>query len=93
MCEINEGWYRVVLRKPVILGDLDTIPKANSDILLIHDKSRPKGKGLNSFVVIEEKLKFETVTWAENLLGRGYYMAKVDLKGVYCAVLKLDIWC
>ena len=85
--EIEEGRYIIVDEKPTIISALGAIVKKNGKIRLIHDASRPDGHGLNSYAVLDYKLQFESIGHAEQLLNKGYFMAKLDLKSAYRSVL------
>ena len=53
---------------------------------LIHDCSMPKGKGLNSYVPVIDKMSFQTIDNAIKLIGPGYYPGKIDLWHAYHSV-------
>ena len=73
--------------KPTIVSALGALVKKNGKIRLIHDASKPEDISLNSYAVMEEKLRFESIDNAEQLLQDGYFMAKIDLKSAYRSVL------
>ena len=73
--------------KPTIVSALGAILKPNNkDVRLIHDCSRPIGLGLNSYATLPEKMRYQTVQEACELLDSHGYMAKVDLKSAYRSV-------
>jgi len=87
LTELEEGRYVVVQTKPTIVSALGAIVKKNGSIRLIHDASRPDGTSLNSYAILESKMRFESIDTAERLLHPGYFMAKLDLKSAYRSVL------
>ena len=51
--EIAEGNYIITDSKPIIINALGTIPKPDSsEVRLIHDCSRPIGRGLHSAAIL-----------------------------------------
>ena len=81
--EIAQGRYIVTKDKPLVISALGAIPKQDSqDIRLIHDCSRPTGKGVNSYAN-PEKFHFESIDNAVRHISRGSWMAKVDIKAAY----------
>ena len=85
--EIREGNYIISPTKPTIVSALGAVPKQDSDELqLIHDCSMPKGKGLNSYVPVIDKMSFQTIDDAIKLLGPRYYLGKIDLPHAYRSV-------
>ena len=84
--ELIEGRYKIVNVKPHIVSSIGAIEKSNGKVRIIHDASQPAQGSLNSFAEIEEKSSFETMHQAANLLKKGYYVAKLDLKGAYRSV-------
>ena len=51
--EIAEGNYIITDSKPIIINALGTIPKPDSSVVhLIHDCSRPTGRGLHSAAIL-----------------------------------------
>ena len=85
--EITEGRYIIVKEKPTIVSALGAVIKKSGSARIIHDGSKPEGYSLNSFAVLHEKKKFETIRNAEALIHKGYYLAKIDLKAAYRSVL------
>ena len=86
MEELAAGNYRIVQSKPTIVSALGAVPKPDSDDLrIIHDCSMPQGRGVNSFIDIE-KQKFQTLDDATKLIGKDFYIAKVDLRRAYRSV-------
>ena len=45
----------------------------------------PPGKGVNSYISVE-KQSFQFLNYATKLIGKGYFIAKVDLRSVYRSV-------
>ena len=85
--EIREGNYIISPTRPTIVSALAAVPKQDSDELrLIHDCSMPKGKGLNSYVPVIDKMSFQTIDDAIKLIGPGYYLGKTDLQHAYHSV-------
>lgn len=84
--EINNNNYVEVSTPPVIVSPLGAIPKADGGIRLIHDCSRPQSFSVNSYALVEEKFHFQSVDDAADMIRRGAYMAKVDLKSAYRSV-------
>lgn len=84
--EIAAGNYIVTDHKPTIVSALGAIPKPDSsEIRLIHDCSRPIGKGLNDYIQAQS-FKFQTLDDAIKLLRPNYFMAKIDLRHAYRSV-------
>ncbi|XP_066925176.1 uncharacterized protein [Clytia hemisphaerica] len=84
--EIEAGNYVAVDSKPSIVSALGAVPKPDSDdIRLIHDCSMPPGKGVNSYISVE-KQSFQSLNDATKLIGKGYFIAKVDLRRAYRSV-------
>jgi hypothetical protein len=82
--ELEEGRYIITESKPTIVSALGAIKKEGSgEIRLIHDASRPIGRGLNEYATILEKQSFQTVAEAEKMMTKDCFMAKVDLKSAY----------
>ena len=90
--EIANGHYRIVDERPLIVSALGAIPKPDGGVRLIHDASRPTGRGLNDYAV-RDPVIFQTVDDAIGNLEPGSYQAVVDLKSAYrvCAV-RPDHW-
>ena len=84
--EIEAGNYVLSDCKPVIVSALGAVPKPDSDDLrVIHDCSMPPGRGVNTYIEIE-KQSFQTLDDAAKLIGRHFYIAKVDLRRAYRSV-------
>ncbi len=85
--EINEGRYVKVSKPPVLISALGAVEKPDSsDLRLIHDGSMPRGEALNDYAFDVEKLKYQTVQEATELITPNGYLAKVDLKSAYRSV-------
>ena len=85
--EVEEGRYVIVDSKPVIVSALGAIPKtSNNGVRLIHDCSRPASYSVNDYASLCDKVKYQSVSDACNLVNNGYFMAKVDLKSAYRSV-------
>ena len=85
--EIAEGNYIITHTRPTIISALSDVPKAGSDELrLIHDCSMPVGKGVNSYVPSLDKLHFQTIDDAVQLVDKEFYLAKIDLRHAYRSV-------
>ena len=84
--ELTEGRYVKTTEKPVIVSALGAIPKSDGGIRLIHDASRPAGTSLNDHVLFDQKLRFQSLEDAVQLLAPGVYLAKLDLKSAYRSV-------
>ena len=82
--EIRAGNYVPVLSKPQVVSSIGAIPKNNGSVRLIHDLSRPKG-GVNAFVD-NSSVSYKTVDQATELIKRGAYLCKVDLKSAYRSI-------
>jgi len=84
--EMEAGNYLISIDKPSIVSALGAVPKPDSDdIRLIHDCSMPPGKGVNSYIEIE-KQSFQTLDDAAKLIGKSFFIAKVDLRRAYRSV-------
>ena len=59
------------------------VPKADNDVRLIHDCSRPTGQALNNLCSADWKQKFARVDDAAGMMTKGCYMARVDLRKAY----------
>ena len=79
--EISEGNYVLCDEKPVLISPLGAVSKSDDGVRLIHDCSRPTGNCVNVYASLNESQQFQTIDDATSLLQRGYFMAKVDLKG------------
>ena len=86
--EILNNQY-VILNEPSkinIVSALGAIPKKNSDkIRLIHDCSRPIGKALNDYAE-HNPFKYQSLQNAIDLIGKDYYLGKIDLSNAYRVV-------
>ena len=84
--ELEAGNYIITHSKPSIISALGAVPKPDSDdIRLIHDCSMPRGLGVNSYIDIE-KQSFQTLDDAAKLIGKRFYIAKIDLRRAYRSV-------
>jgi len=84
--EIDHGHYRLTNEPPTIVSALGAVPKPNSDqVRLIHDCSRPAGAALNDFATID-KLSFQTIDDAAQLVSPNCFFGKVDLQSAYRSV-------
>ena len=85
--ELSEGRYVKVSEPPILISALGAVEKPDSpDLRLIHDGSMPRGGALNDYSIDVEKLKYQTVQEATELLTPNGYLAKVDLKSAYRSV-------
>lgn len=83
--EIAEGNYVKVTHKPTIVSAVGAIPKPDGGIRIIHDGSMPQGQALNDYAMYEE-CKYQNLQEALDLVQKGYFMAKIDLKSAYRSV-------
>jgi hypothetical protein len=83
---IKEGHYRLLDNKPPLISAIGAIPKSNGDVRIIHDCSQPEGSALNDYAKDTQKVKYQTLSDAINLLTPGAWMAKVDLQAAYRSV-------
>ena len=84
--ELSAGNYIIASEKPVIVSALGAVPKPDSeDLRLIHDCSMPHGLGVNSYIDIE-KQSFQTLDDACRLIGKDFFIAKIDLRYPYRSV-------
>ena len=83
--ELNHGHYCLTENKPNIVSAIAAVPKANGEIRLIHDLSRPEGQALNNYAS-KDLFQYSSVEDAVRSIDRGWYMAKVDLKSAYRTV-------
>ena len=84
--EVEAGNYIPVHAKPSIVSALGAVPKPDSDdIRLIHDCSMPPGRGVNSYISVE-KQSFQSLDDATRLIGKDFYLAKIDLRRAYRSV-------
>lgn len=84
--ELEEGRYVIVDTPPTIISALGAIPKDDGSVRLIHDASKPDGRGLNDYAVPDYNVRYQTVRDACELLSKGGFMAKIDLKSAYRSV-------
>jgi len=84
--EIENGNYIQVSEPPIIVSPMGVIPKSDGGVRIIHDCSRPHGFAVNDYVSSEERHCFQSVDDAANLVKKGHFMAKVDLKSAYRSV-------
>jgi hypothetical protein len=92
--EVQEGRYIIVDKAPSLISALGAIKKPNSDsVRLIHDCSQPIGRSVNDYAPLGEKVCYQSLEDAVNLLTPGGYSAKVDLKSAYRSVrIHPDDW-
>ena len=84
--ELENGRYIRCTEQPAIISALGAIPKpGGSAVRLIHDCSRPQGGAVNELAVAPE-IRYQTLQDAAEIIGPGYFMAKVDLKSAYRSV-------
>jgi hypothetical protein len=84
--EIANGRYEKVSHKPTFVSPLGAVPKREKGkIRIIQDCSRPPGGAPNDFAEISP-FKFQSVQNAVDLLHRGDFMCKIDLKDSYRSV-------
>ena len=84
--ELDNGRYIRCDTLPTIISALGAIPKPGTNkIRIIHDCSRPMGHALNDFADSPET-HYQTVQEAAELIGPGFYLAKIDLKSAYRSV-------
>ena len=84
--EILAGNYLVVTEKPDIISAIGAVDKPDSeDIRLIVDASLPEGEALNDYAN-PKKFDLDTVDQVTQVLKRGWYQAKIDLKSGYRSV-------
>ena len=84
--KIADGNYVITKSKPIIISALGAIPKPDStEVRLIHDCSRPIGRGLNDYIETQS-FQFQTLDDAIKLLGPNFFMAKIDLRHAYRSV-------
>ena len=84
--EIAEGKLKVADTEPQIVSPIFALPKSDGSIRLIQDCSKPCGKSLNDKASCEYKIRYQSVQDAVQLLKKGYYMCKIDLKSAYRSV-------
>jgi len=92
--EVTEGRYQVVLNKPTVVSALGAIQKPSGGVRIIHDGSRPTGQALNDYVsLVDQRLRFQSLEDATEVLEPGMSLAKVDLKSAYRSVrVHLSNW-
>lgn len=84
--EIANGRYHKVNSRPTIVSALAAISKGKGrGVRLIHDASRPHGEALNDYS-INSSFCYHTVQEAGSCIGRGDWLAKVDLASAYRSV-------
>ena len=83
--EIEDNNYIIVDSKPVIISALAAIEKADGQVRLIHDLSRPYGTALNDYAE-KDPCYMQSVNDALQLIQPGFFMAKVDLEWAYRSV-------
>ena len=84
--ELENGRYKIVDQKPIIVSALGAIPKKDSNkVRLIHDASRPDGLALNDFTT-KDKFSYQSLQDAVDLIKPGMFMAKADLANAYRSV-------
>eukprot|EP00111_Clytia_hemisphaerica_P008204 TCONS_00023895-protein len=84
--ELAAGNYIIATEKPVIVSALGAVQKPDSeDLRLIHDCSMPHGMGVNSYIDIE-KQPFQILDDACRLIGKDFFIAKIDLRHAYRSV-------
>ena len=86
LSEIQEGRYVTVKEKPTIVSPLAAIAKDDGTVRLIHDASKPVNLALNDCVLYHDKVKYQSIQDAVNLLKPGSYCCKIDLKSAYRSV-------
>ena len=86
LTELEEGRYRIVNSPPKIISGLGAIKKDDSSVRIIHDCSKPEGNAVNNYAKLEYKIQYQTVQDACELVEKGDYMAKIDLKSAYRSV-------
>lgn len=84
--EIEHGNYVITPTRPKLVSPLGAVPKPDGGVRVIHDCSRPPGISLNDNADDFPKQSFESVKHAVNLIEKGFFMAKVDLKSAYRSV-------
>lgn len=67
---------------PLFVHALGAVPKTESSVRVIHDHSRPLGQSLND-ALTQSNFSFDSVDDAIRLMGRGCFMAKVDIEAAY----------
>ena len=86
LTEVENGHYKIVDEKPLIISALGAIPKRDSSkVRLIHDCSRPTGFAVNDFAQTTQ-FKYQSIKDAIKLVSPNCYMAKLDLQSAYRSV-------
>lgn len=84
--ELLHGHYQLSGGPATIVSALGAIPKPNtSQVRLIHDCSQPAGSALNDFATTE-KVSFQCIDDAVQLIKPNCYLGKVDLQSAYRSV-------
>ena len=86
VAELQMGRYRVVQKRPKIVSALGAVPKLGKGVRLILDCSRPQGVSVNDYAELQHKITYQSVNEACQMLEKGDYMGKVDLKSAYRSV-------
>ena len=84
--EISKGRYVVTPSKPTIVSAIGAIPKGPNAVRLIHDGSKPIGRGLNDYVSTKMDIRYQSIQSASDLITHGCYLGKLDLKSAYRSV-------
>jgi hypothetical protein len=84
--EVVNGRYVKVKMKPKMVSPLGALPKADGRIRLIHDASVPLERSVNDWYDMKQKIKYDSVEKFCQQIGRGWYMAKVDLQSAFRSV-------
>uniref|UniRef100_A0A1I8HAA6 Reverse transcriptase domain-containing protein n=2 Tax=Macrostomum lignano TaxID=282301 RepID=A0A1I8HAA6_9PLAT len=84
--EIENGRYLIVPKKPTMVSPLGAIPKDNGKVRLIHDCSTPPGYSVNDNYTKKLSPRFESVKKVAASIGKGWFMAKLDLSQAYRSV-------
>lgn len=86
LTEVENGHYKIVDEKPLIISALGAIPKSDSSkVRLIHDCSQPTGFAVNDFADATT-FKYQSIKDAIKLITPNCYMAKLDLQNAYRSV-------
>jgi hypothetical protein len=89
LSELDSGHYAIVNKKPTLVSALGAIPKpntGNNKIRIITDCSRPDQLSVNDYATQMEKVKYQSLQDACDLLSSGCYMLKCDLREAYRSV-------
>ena len=84
--EIQCGNYVICDTPQKIVSPMAAIPKPDGGVRLIHDCSRPPGQSVNDHNSADWQQKFSRIDDAANLMTKGCFFAKVDLKNAYRSV-------